>query len=85
MISRWIQILILATGPGPGPGQGPDLPTVECLLLAVANHWSIRELFDRQVELMERFFDQEQMKIVLSKLEVASGLAKHKNRQNGVN
>ena len=32
---------------------------------------------------MERFFDQEQMKTALSKLEAVTGLERHKNRQNG--
>ena len=61
-----------AQAPGPGGagiGTGTqDPPTVECLLLAVAHHWSIRETYERQVELMERFFDQEQMKTALVKL-----------------
>ena len=59
-------------GIGTGTGPIPDLPTVECLLLAVAHHWSIREPFDRQVELLERFFDQDQMKTALIKLEEAA-------------
>ena len=56
---------------------------MECLLLAVAHHWSIRETHDRQVELMERFFNQDQMNTALVKLECAAGLAKHTNRKNG--
>ena len=64
------------------PGTETD-PTVECLLLAVAHHWSIRETVERQTDLMERFFDQEQMKTALSKLEAVTGLERHKNRQNG--
>ena len=49
-----------------GSGPIPDLPTVECLLFLVAHHWSIREPFNRQVELLERFFDQDQMKAALT-------------------
>ena len=64
-------------------GPFSNLPVLECLLLAVAHHWSIRESFDRQVELLERFFNQDQMKAALTKLEEAAGLAKHTNRRTG--
>ena len=37
------------------PGTETD-PTIECLLLAVAHPWSIRETVDRQADLMENFF-----------------------------
>ena len=65
------------------PGTENEPKTVECLLLAVAHHWSLRETAERQTELMSRFFDQEQMKTALTKLEAVTGLEKHKNRQNG--
>ena len=67
------------------PGTETDPKTVKCLLLAVAHHWSLRETVERQTELMQRFFDQEQMRTALSKLEAVTGLEKHKNRQNGAN
>ena len=65
------------------PGTENEPKSVECLLLAVAHHWSLRETAERQTELMSRFFDQEQMKTALTKLETVTGLEKHKNRQNG--
>ena len=66
-----------------GLGPIPDLPAFECLLLAVAHHWSIRGPFNRQVELLDRFFDQDQMKTALTKLEGAAGLPRHANRRTG--
>ena len=67
-----------------GPDSDVEPKSVECLLLAVAHHWSLRETHERQVELLSRFFDQEQMKTALTKLEsVVTTMEKHKNRQNG--
>ena len=34
---------------------------LESLLLSVAHHWSLRETGDRQVELLERHFRQDEM------------------------
>ena len=65
------------------PGTETEPKTIECLLLAVAHHWSGRETAERQTELLDRFFDQEQMKTALSKLEAATGKVKLTNRQNG--
>ena len=50
------------------PQDLPEPPVLECLLLSVAHHWSLKEPFERQVELLERFFNQDQMKAALIQL-----------------
>ena len=58
----------------PGPQRGEEeeeeaeVPQVESLLLSVAHHWSLRETADRQVELVERHFRQDEMLSSMRKL-----------------
>ena len=56
------------------PDQPPREPKIlESLLLSVAHHWSLRETGDRQVELLERHFRQEEMVYALRELAVLMG------------
>ena len=68
------------TYPGPPdlPQDLPEPPVLECLLLAVAHHWFLREPVDRQIELLEGFFRQDEMKAALKMLEETIGLPKQK-------
>ena len=56
---------------------------VESLLLSVAHHWSRRETFARQFELLERHFSQDQMLSALFKLYELSLIAKPMKRSGG--
>ena len=62
-----------------------EVPRLECLLLSVAHHWSLRETADRQVELVERHFRQDEMKNSLRKLVevVGSDCPKVSDRKGG--
>ena len=46
---------------------------LESLLLSVAHHWSLRETVDRQVELLERHFRQDEMVSAQKELAVLLG------------
>ena len=64
--------------------ENMEEPTVvESLLLSVAHHWSRRESFGRQVELLERHFSQEQMFFALEKLFDLGDLPKTGKRKGG--
>ena len=56
---------------------------VESLLLSVAHHWSRRETFGRQTELLERHFTQEQMYSALEELHKLAELPKTGKRKGG--
>ena len=60
---------------------------VESLLLSVAHHWSLRETADRQVELVERHFRQDEMLSSLKRLAEVVGptCPKVTPRQGGAN
>ena len=50
-----------------------DQKVLESLLLSVAHHWSLRETVDRQVELLERHFRQDEMVSAQKELAVLLG------------
>jgi hypothetical protein len=56
----------------PPPPVPPD-QVLESLVLSVAHHWSLRETADRQVELLERHFRQDEMFAAQKELAVLMG------------
>ena len=73
-----------AAGAGDGDGDGDEACVIESLILAVAHHWSRRETIGRQVELIERHFSQDEMKMALWKLHrCVDAFDKPKNRVGG--
>ena len=82
------------TAPGSTPHQGEgeekeeeEPKVLESLLLSVAHHWSLRETVDRQVELVERHFRQDEMVSSMRKLAAMVGptCPKVSDRQGGAN
>ena len=70
----------------PPPPVPPD-QVLESLVLSVAHHWSLRETADRQVELLERHFRQDEMWCALKELAALLGpgsFSVHK-RNPGIN
>jgi hypothetical protein len=66
----------LGDGAPPAPAPAPDLAAplvLESLLLSVAHYWSLRETKDRQVELMERHFRQDEMVAAQTELALLLG------------
>ena len=59
------------------------LKMMESLLLSVSHYWSVRETANRQVELIERHFRQDEMLAALRELCTLVGLPAPKQRQAG--
>ena len=59
------------------------LNIMESLLLSVSHYWSVRETANRQVELIERHFRQDEMLAALRELATLVGLPAPKQRQAG--
>jgi hypothetical protein len=58
-----------------GLATNPEIKqkVLESLVLSVAHHWSLRETVDRQVDLLERYFRQDEMVSAQKKLAVLLG------------
>ena len=61
--------------------QAPKV--TESLLLSVSHFWSVRETANRQVEMIERHFRQDEMLAALRELATLVGLPAPKQRQSG--
>ena len=63
--------------------ETPPVKAIESLLLSVGHFWSLREAADRQVDLLERHFRQDEMLAALMELAELTGLPKPKKRNPG--
>ena len=66
------KVLLAAMSPAAGMEEQATPPAVivESLLLSAAHYWSTRETMERQVELLERHFRQDEMYHALSELKI---------------
>ena len=65
--------------------ESEGLKAMESLLLSVGHYWSGRETADRQVDLFERHFRQDEMLAALKELAEQAKLPAPKQRQGGSN
>ena len=65
--------------------EGEPPKVMESLLLSMGHYWSGRDTNDRQVDLLERHFRQDEMLAALKELAEKAGLPAPKQRQGGNN
>ena len=63
--------------------ETPPVKAMESVLLSVGHFWSLRETTDRQVDLIERHFHQDEMLAALRELAELTGLPPPKKRNPG--